>query len=202
MPAPRSSSPEAERQEEPRRAMREPLDTASDALLATRAADGDARAFEALVRRHGPFLRAFALRLLRSNADADDVVQEALITAWQKLDMLADPSKARSWLATIVSRTATDRMRSARRTEPIEALELPSLDAGPEASAMASSRVRALRAVLAELPEEQREVWWRKEVGALSYDEIAEQLEIPVSTVRGRLARARQFVLERMEEWR
>ena len=101
-----------------------------------------------------------------------------------------------------MSRTATDRLRAARRTEPIDALELPARGAGPEESALASSRVTALRAVLAELPQEQRDVWWRKEVGGLAYDEIAEQLQIPVSTVRGRLARARQFVLERMEEWR
>jgi RNA polymerase sigma-70 factor, ECF subfamily len=173
-----------------------------DEVLASRAADGDANAFGTLVRRHAPFLIAFATKLTGSRADADDCVQDALITAWQKLPDLEDPSKVRAWLTTIVSRNATSRMRSRRQADSIDDLEVESAEPGPERSAIASSQLDALNAALQTLTPEQRSVWVLKEVGGNSYEEIAEQVGASVATVRGRLARARQALLERMEEWR
>jgi RNA polymerase sigma-70 factor (ECF subfamily) len=179
-----------------------PLEGASDAVLAERAADGDPDAFAALVRRHAPFLRAFATRLTGSPADADDCVQEALIVAWKRLPELADPARVRSWLATIVSRKATDRLRSRRPVVPIDELELAAVSSGPAQSAETSSQLEALARALESLTPEQRIVWVLKEVGGHSYDEIAGQLQVSTATVRGRLARARAAVWERMEEWR
>lgn len=178
------------------------LDSASDSLLAERSADGDTLAFAVLVRRHGPFLRAFAARLTGSMADADDCVQEALITAWDKLPELQDPERVRSWLTTIVSRKATDRLRSRRPAEDIDDLEIEAREPSPERRAIASSQLDALKVALDALTAEQRSVWVLKEVGGHTYEEIAAQLDVPVATVRGRLARARAAVLESMEEWR
>lgn len=178
------------------------LQAAPDALLAERAADGDSEAFAALVRRHAPFLRAFATRLTGSPADADDCVQDALIVAWQKLPELAEPAKVRGWLATIVSRKATDRLRSRKPSVQIDDLELETPTSGPEQSAEAASQLEALGRALDALTVEQRAVWVLKEVGGHSYEEIAEQLGITPTVVRGRLARARVAVLESMEEWR
>ena len=62
--------------------------------------------------------------------------------------------------------------------------------------------MEALSRVLGELPEDQRVVWVLKEVSGYSYDEIAEQVGVSAATVRGRLARARKTVIERMQEWR
>ncbi|WP_438352343.1 RNA polymerase sigma factor [Microbacterium sp. CJ88] len=178
------------------------LETAPDALLAERSADGDTAAFAVLVRRHAPFLRAFAARLTGSMADADDCVQEALITVWDKLPELHEPERVRAWLTTIVSRKATDRLRARRPSDRIDDLELEDPESSPERQAIASSRLDALRAALDALTPEQRAVWLLKEVGEHSYEEIADQLEVPVATVRGRLARARASVLQNMEEWR
>jgi RNA polymerase sigma-70 factor (ECF subfamily) len=178
------------------------LESATDALLAERSADGDTAAFSVLVRRHAPFLRAFATRLTGSRADADDCVQEALITAWDKLPTLDDPSRVRAWLTTIVSRKATDRIRSRRNDDGIDELEIESDGPGPERQAIAASQLKALREALDELTPEQRTVWLLKEVGGHSYEEIAEQLDTTAVTVRGRLARARAALLESMEEWR
>lgn len=177
------------------------LTTAPDAVLAARAADGDEVAFGVLVRRHAPFLVAFATRLTGSRADADDCVQEALITAWRRLPELAEPEKVRSWLTTIVSRKATDRLRRRKPVDQIVDDAVVSLD-DPESSALRSSQLRALSKVLAELPEDQRVVWVLKEVSGFSYDEIAEQTGVSAATVRGRLARARKTVIDRMQEWR
>ncbi|NEM91618.1 RNA polymerase sigma factor [Galbitalea soli] len=179
------------------------LGTASDELLAGRAADGDTAAFAVLARRHGPYLRAFAIRLTGSSADADDAVQEALISAWRALPGLADRSKVRSWLLSIVSRKATDRIRARRPSDELDE-ELPDSDDSnsPEERAVAQSRLDALARVLASLPEGQRQCWLLKEVGGYSYEEIAEELGLTVAVVRGRLARARVTVIREMEEWR
>ena len=178
------------------------LAEASDGILAQRAADGDAAAFGVLVRRHGPFFVAFATRLTGSRADADDAVQEALITAWDKLDELTEPESVRAWMLRIVSRKATDRLRSRRPVADIDELELPATVDGPESQTVAHSQLEALRGALATLPEEVRTAWLLREVGGYSYDEIAEQTGVPAATVRGRLARARRALLDLMEEWR
>lgn len=180
------------------------LDSASDALLARRAADGDEAAFAVIVRRHAPVLRAFASRLVSASADADDAVQDALITAWDRIGELDDASKLRSWLLTIVSRKATDRARASRPTDSIDDWDdaTSADEAGPEARAETSEQLTALRAVLDALPQEQRQAWVLKEMGGLSYDEIGERLGITSTAVRGRLARARATVLEQMTAWR
>jgi len=178
------------------------LDVASDAVLAERSADGDAIAFGILVRRHVQFLRAFATRLTGSSADADDAVQDALIAAWAQLGSLDDPSKVRTWLASIVSRKAIDRVRSRRPTAALDETSTEPVSRGPESRAVTTSQLDALSAVLSALPEAQRQCWVLKEVGGLSYDEIAERLGVTPTVVRGRLARARATVVTEMEAWR
>jgi RNA polymerase sigma-70 factor, ECF subfamily len=177
------------------------LASAADAMLAARAADGDQIAFGVLVRRHAPFLLAFATRLVGSRADADDCVQEALITAWKRLPELTDPSKVRAWMTTIVSRKATDRLRRRKSVDLLVDESHPSTD-DPERAAVVSSQMQALADVLAQLPDDLRVVWVLREVSGYSYEEIADTVGDGVPTVRGRLARARKIVIERMQEWR
>jgi len=178
------------------------LAAASDELLAQRSADGDTVAFAVLVRRHGPYLRAFATRLTGSAADADDAVQEALITAWDALSSLEDLAKVRAWLTSIVSRKATDRIRRRKPSSELDEQRMDDLGRGPEQRAIASSQLAALADVLAALPEGQRQCWVLKEVGGYSYDEIAAELGVAPAVVRGRLARARATVISEMEVWR
>ncbi len=178
------------------------LDTASDAILAARSADGDEMAFAVLVRRHAPYLRAFAIRLTGSPADADDAVQEALIAAWDGLPALQDRSKVRAWLVSILSRKATDRIRARKPSSELDDELVADAAAGPEEHAISASRLDALNAVLARLPEGQRQCWVLKEVGGYSYEEIAEELGLTATVVRGKLARARATVIEGLEGWR
>jgi RNA polymerase sigma-70 factor, ECF subfamily len=179
------------------------LQDAGDAILAERSADGDTDAFAVLVRRHAPFLRAYAIRLLGSaRADADDCVQEALIAAWKALPELQDPGRFRSWVVAIVSRKATDRLRRRRPDDAVLDAAVASSRPDPEDSAITSSQMAAVRVALDALPEDLRTAWILREVGGRSYDEIADHLDVPVATVRGRLARARQSLLDAMKEWR
>ncbi|MBF4561599.1 RNA polymerase sigma factor [Microbacterium sp. VKM Ac-2870] len=173
-----------------------------DGILAARAADGDERAFAVLVRRHSGYLIGFATRLLSSRADADDCVQESLITAWRRLPELREPERVRAWLSTIVARKATDRLRSVRPLTPIEDAEPEAVGLTPDESAVASSQLDMLRRVLDELPAEQRAVWLLREVSGYGYDEIARELGVSANAVRGRLSRARATIYDRMQEWR
>ena len=178
------------------------LDAASDGLLAERSADGDTVAFGILVRRHGPYLRAFATRLTGSAADADDAVQEALIAAWNQLSTLDDPAKVRTWMTSIVSRKATDRIRRRKPSSELDDQRPDAHERGPEERAIATSQLDALADVLSALPEGQRQCWVLKEVGGYSCEEIAEELDLTPAIVRGRLARARATVISEMEVWR
>lgn len=182
---------------------REVLETAPDWVLVGRATEGDTVAFAALVRRYAPMMRAYARRILPGTAELDDVVQETFITAWEQLETLENPDRVKSWLMRITSRKAVDRVRALRPHTDIAAIELPGPQhTDPPRRHEASAGVEALREALADLPDTERQCWVLREIGEYSYDEIAEQLELPASTVRGKLARARQHIIVRMEEWR
>ncbi|SDX24101.1 RNA polymerase sigma-70 factor, ECF subfamily [Arthrobacter sp. yr096] len=184
------------------------LDLVPDALLAGRAADGDTAAFEALARRHGPLMRATARRLTGSLADADDVVQETLVQAWKQLDGLRDPAAVKGWLLRIVGSRSIDHLRKRRHHADLGTVENAvdpdsrPKNKDPETNAVNSSRIEALKAALAKLPEEQRRCWVLKEFNDQSYEEIALTLNISPASVRGRLARARITLARTMEEWR
>lgn len=179
------------------------LNTASDEFLVERALNGDASAFETLARRYALLMRAYASRLLSSNAEAEDVVQEALVVAWKTLAKLEEPSKVKSWLMRIVSHKSIDLLRKRKESSGLDDLEIAAPEADrPERQALAASQMSALSAALSALPEAQRRCWTLREVGEHSYQEIAEELDLSVSTVRGQLARARATLMKEMEEWR
>jgi len=179
-----------------------PLLQADDRTLVGRAADGDSQAFAVIVRRHGPVMRAYARKLLGSTDEVDDVVQDTFIDAWKRLSDLRDAATLRSWLMRIVSHKSVDRIRARRYHDDIDQHEIESPTATfPENISVRRSRENALGQVLSALPERQRQCWTLKEIGGYSYDQIAESLALPSSTVRGLLARARRTVTKEMEGW-
>ncbi|MET0672164.1 MAG: RNA polymerase sigma factor [Microbacterium pygmaeum] len=177
--------------------------TIADEILAERAADGDAEAFEALIRRYGPLMKAYVARIVGSHAAADDVLQEAFYTAWRKLPELRDPAAVKAWLMRIAGRIAYTQIR--RRPDEV-GLPLAEItvreDFQPENVAVRNAQLSALSVALDALPEDQRRCWLLREVAELSYDEIAQDMEIPKATVRGKLARARSSIYAQMEGWR
>jgi RNA polymerase sigma-70 factor (ECF subfamily) len=133
----------------------------------------------------------------------DDVVQDAFITAWEQLPKLDDPGRVKSWLMRITSRKAIDRIRATRTHLDVTEVELPAPPhTAPPRRAEARAGIAALSEALQQLPDAQRECWVLRELGDYSYKEIAEELSIPVSTVRGLLSRARTAIIVRMEQWR
>ncbi|MGO2139936.1 MAG: RNA polymerase sigma factor [Leucobacter sp.] len=182
---------------------RDEFAAATDRILVGRAADGDAEAFAALVRRYAPMMSAYARRILPGTAEIDDVVQETFITAWEQLSTLERPEQVKSWLMRITSRKAIDRIRATKMHSDFQEMEVSvPQSSDPPRRVEASAGVAALGEALGELPDGERQCWVLREIGGHSYEEISEELGIPISTVRGQLARARKHIIVRMEEWR
>ncbi|KEI43629.1 RNA polymerase sigma 70 [Saccharopolyspora rectivirgula] len=182
----------------------------TDAVLAQRVAAGDANAFEHLVRRYSRELLGLAVRMLEDRAEAEDVVQDVLLTAWQRSAELSDPAALRAWLFQVARRRCLMVLRSrrSRRTELVAVLPERSTTLGesrhidPQRAAEAGAGVRALGRALAGLPARQRDVWLLAEVAGLSSDEISVRIGAGESVVRGRLCRARTKLAGAMRSWR
>ena len=145
--------------------------------------------------------------LSRSRADADDIVQEAMLRAFQALESLRG-ADAKPWLLAIVRNCArTHGSRKSRRAfddlgPDHEALESATLEtpADPEIATIQSDHGRRLRATIAQLPVEFRETLILREMEDLSYRDIASITQVPIGTVMSRLARARTLLKEQWFE--
>lgn len=181
------------------------LESWDDASLVGRATSGDEQAFAVLVRRYQAPIFRHTLRLTRDRRTAEDVAQEAFVTAWRRLPTLAKAESFRSWLYQIATRRSIDLARARQPEQPLDGLgtvvEPAAPEPGPELRHEQRAQLAHLSAVLAELPLGQRAAWTLREIDDLSYEEIAVVLDVPVSTVRGRIARARQELTERMRAW-
>lgn len=154
--------------------------------------------FEALALPHLDAAYNLARWLSRSPADADDIVQDAMLRAFRGFDGFRG-GDVRAWLLTIVRNCwRTSGKAQARRGHAELDDELPSDTAGPEDAAMDASRRRRIEAMLALLPEEFREVLVLREMEDMSYRDIAAVTGTPIGTVMSRLARARAVLRTRI----
>lgn len=166
-------------------------DHPSDAELVAHTLAGDVSAFEVLVRRYRGLAFALAYHQLGRFEDAEDAAQEAMVEAYRKLGHLREPERFASWLRRIVAGKAAGLARR-RREEPLapEAVEAAQSPAETSPNALEAQ----VRAALDQLPPPVRLATTLFYGDDLSYREIAELLAVPVSTVRGRLQRARAFL--------
>lgn len=178
------------------------MERLSDEALVHLSVDGDHTAFAELVARHAPAMRRYASYLTSSSIDADEAVQEALITAWQRLDNLRKPEAVRTWMMKIVARKAIDQVRRQRPTHSLEDIDVEDTTPTPHEQVAHVVQLTQLRSVLQQLPDNQRHVWVLREIGQLNYQEIAHYCGVTEATVRGRLARARENISRQMGEWR
>jgi len=171
------------------------------------AQDGDADAYARIVKSWGGRLLRFCRNNLPATIDAEDVVQDVLLTAWQKLPGLDDRSRFRAWMYTIARNRCREVIRTAgrRATDPVSpeevAVKIDSRQDPARAHARDAAMV-ALRKSVAGLPDSQRRIWVMAQIDGLGYAEIADIEGLPLSTVRGRLARARATIAKEMESWR
>jgi len=166
---------------------------------------GEPRAFEELVRGYQHRVFGVAVRMLGNRAEAEEIAQEVFLRAHRAIADFRGDAKLSTWLYGIASRLCLNRLASGDRRRVREGedllLRLPS--GGPDASvelerAEISS---ALRQAIAELPEERRVVVVLRDLEGLSYEEIAQALELEPGTVRSRLHRARMDLKDKMERF-
>jgi len=160
------------------------------------------RRFEAQALPHLDAAYNLARWLSRSPADAEDIVQEAMLRAWRAFDGFRG-GDMKPWLLSIVRncwRTAGADVRRRGQVALSEAGDaLPSGEPSPEATAQGASEGRRLGALIARLPDEFREVLILREMEDMSYREIAKVTGTPIGTVMSRLARARALLKEKWE---
>ena len=180
--------------------------------LARRIAAGDRVAFEQLMRSHNPALFRTARSIVRDDADAEDVLQDAYIAALRHIGDFRGGSRLTTWLTRIVINTALGRLRSRRRDNVVELLDARGLDSpleqtmaddpntSPEQSAMRAQLRGLLEQQIDALPLAYRTAFILREVEEMTIDEAAECLAIPAATVRTRVFRARALLRAALAE--
>jgi RNA polymerase sigma-70 factor (ECF subfamily) len=174
----------------------------SDARLVEQSRGGDPAAFGRLVERHLRTAYAVALSVLHEPADAEDVAQETMVTAWQKLDQLGEPERFRAWVLQIARRRAYNfrRDESARRVVPLDAAEPVASGAEADEEVMRHELQARLLHAMKGLTEVERTVLLLHDLDGLKHREIATSLELPAGTVRYHLFNARRAVRARLTD--
>jgi RNA polymerase sigma-70 factor (ECF subfamily) len=173
----------------------------SDIDLLRDAAGGDQPAFHTLVDRHASGLYRLARSLSATEHDAEDVLQETLMAALRGAASFDGRASVKTWLARILMRQAARAWNRERRSRAALPLDMCEPQAPSGGTVLAVDRRIDLATVLAQLPEDHRQILVLREVEQLSYAEIARVLDVPIGTVDSRLHRARREMRARLEEY-
>ncbi|APX13808.1 RNA polymerase sigma factor [Tateyamaria omphalii] len=182
-----------------------PLDARADvddAALLARYAHGDAAAARALTLRLVPRVQAQAFRMLGDAAEAEDVVQEAMLRLWRIApEWREGEALVSTWLYRVVSNLCTDRLRKRPRAGvPLEDVAEPQDPRpGAEAQLQEAARHAALRGAIADLPERQRIALTLRHFEGASNPEIAAALDVSVEAVESLTARAKRALAQALK---
>ena len=158
------------------------------------------RDLAALIDEHAEAVFRVANGILHNPTQAEDAVQETMIKAWRSLPKFRGDSSMRSWILRIGHNTAISMLRR-RRDQVMAPADLPETIGGtdPARSIAAMADLALMRQALDDMDELSRSVVVLREVEGLSYAEIANTLDVPISTVKTRLLRARQALQNVLE---
>lgn len=174
-----------------------------DKALMERIARGDAGAFRDLSDQHLEAIVTFATRLVKNQAEGEDIAQETFLRAWQNASKYAPKAKVSTWLHTIARNVAIDRLRKKSRKE--EAFELDDerdeapLSGRPSRLLAKKEEHHGVEEALAALPERQRAAILLCHEQGLSNPEIAEVLKTTVEATESLLSRARRRLRQMIE---
>lgn len=179
----------------------------TDLELVRRAATHDVEAFGTLVVRHQASVFRLAHLLSRSRDEAEDILQQTFLAAWQHIGRFRGDASVRTWLLTIARNAALTR-RARVSKEPIDAVPVDELGvragwgADPETLAIAGERHGLLEEAWRRLSPDEQEILTLRDLEGLSGEETATMLAITLPAMKSRLHRARlslaAFVRERM----
>lgn len=181
------------------------IETQDELALVCIARKGDKEALQTLLSRHWTWVRGVVYSILADGQEVDDVMQEICLRVITRIHTLREPERFRGWLAVLARRIAL-RHRQRRRHGAAELAALSSLAAAGSYAGDPADDIerrelcgRVLEAVR-RLPEKYREVFVLAHSGGLTYAQIAEILDVPVTTMQIRLVRARRAVRDQIAE--
>jgi RNA polymerase sigma-70 factor (ECF subfamily) len=183
---------------------------AEDVQLMRLVARGDTSAFEQVIERHQALVAGTAARMLGSNSDVEDIAQQVFIRVWKSARRYVPRAKFTTWLLKITRNLVFNELRRAKRRAQVPLQsdpgteEIPLKDEtnpAPDASLLENELQRAIEEAIMQLPESQRMALVLRRYEQLSYEEIAEVLDLSVPAVKSVLFRARTELRSRLNKY-
>jgi len=162
---------------------------------------GDTAAFAKLVLRYRLMAIAVSYRICGNAALAEDIAQETFIRIWEKLSTFRPEGNFRGWLCRIAANMTIDAVRRKKPMTDIAEIPLDDGKVGPEGDALQKERAAMVKAAIMQLPVPSRAVLVLREYEGLSYQEIADALDIPLGTVKSRLNDARRRLQVELQDY-
>ena len=175
----------------------------NESALVCAAQRRDKEALQQLLRRNFSWLKGLVYSILGDADEVDDVLQDICVKVITKIDSLREPERFRPWLAVLARRQALRyRQQKARRPRPLKE-EIAELQSDEKAEQLfekveQKEQYRQILETVKSLPEKYRQVFMMAYAGDLTYSNIAEVLDIPITTVQIRLVRARRMIYDRI----
>jgi RNA polymerase sigma-70 factor (ECF subfamily) len=182
-----------------------------DQQLVERVQRGDKGAFDLLVSKYQRKIFRLLSRIIRDQAEVEDVAQEAFIKAYRALPNFRGDSAFYTWLYRIAINTAKNHLVSQRRRAPTSTVadieDAETFDDGehlrdlntPDSMLLTKQVGEAVNRAIDQLPEDLRTAIVLREIEGLSYEEIAESMNCPIGTVRSRIFRAREAIAQELK---
>jgi RNA polymerase sigma factor (sigma-70 family) len=183
---------------------------AEDVRLMRLVASGDTSAFEKVIERHQALVAGTAARMLGSNSDVEDIAQQVFIRVWKSARRYVPRAKFTTWLLKITRNLVFNELRRAKRRAQVslqpepgaeEILLKDETNPAPDASLLEGELQRAIEEAIMQLPESQRMALVLRRYEQLSYEEIAEVLDLSVPAVKSVLFRARTELRARLSKY-
>ena len=173
-----------------------------DSLLITKAQDGNEGAFNFLMTKYYPRVYASLFSFTKSKEDSEDIAQQTFIKVWQQINSFRGESALFTWIYRIAINLAKNYVvSSAYKKQKINIssdaveIDIPTYE-NPEISLMHDESLKVIKSYVNKLPESLRTAFTLREVDGKSYEEIANITNTPIGTVRSRIFRAREGILE------
>ncbi|NTW11748.1 MAG: sigma-70 family RNA polymerase sigma factor [Anaerolineales bacterium] len=174
------------------------MNVPADRDLILHARRGDSEAYGNLVTRHQTGVFNVCYRILRNRSDAEDLAQETFIRALDRLHTFDLKREFSPWIRRIAANLCLNHLESHKPAFPLDEERDEDRTPGPREQVEDKERSRQIRAALASLPPHYRVVVELRHYQDLSYDEIAGELDIPLSDVKSHLFRARKLLVEKL----
>ena len=178
--------------------------------LARLALKGDQQAFAELVDLYQDKLYHMAYRMLSNRQEAEDVVQDAFLRVYKNLDRFDETLKFSTWIYRIATNLCIDRLRKRKPTYSLDAESqdyegldgysmIPSDDKTPESELILSDTQRIIHQAMESLPPKYKSVMMLRYIQDLSLQEVGDILDMPVTTIKTRVHRGREFLRKKLE---